>query len=115
MKKKNSRIFIIIAAVLVLVLMVVAGTAASVYAFRQLTTSEEGAPAETALNQQAEDDSEDPWEKGVLVSGVDPESPAAFWEIGINSGGRLTTAGAGDMTLGPPASGGTIIFEWNLF
>ncbi len=31
---------------------------------------------------------------------LDPESPAALWEIGINAGGRLSTAGAGEVVLG---------------
>lgn len=43
---------------------------------------------------------------------LDPDSFAAFWEVGIDAGGRLSTAGAGTMILGP---GAVEVGQWSLY
>ncbi len=94
MKEKKSRTFIIVAGILVAVLIVVAGTAASVFAYRQLTEDEverSGLNLSAQIDELLQDEGqveEEPdlefWEKGVLVTGVEPGSPAA--EAGIRRG-----------------------------
>ncbi len=41
---------------------------------------------------------------------LNPEADAAFWEIGINDGGRLSRAGGGDIILGEA----TLVNDWQL-
>ena len=94
MKEKKSRTFIIIAGILVVLLILAAGTAASVFAYRQLTETEEDLPRLISSSQPAEVLQDEPldeeeedlelWEKGVLVTGVESGSPAA--EAGIRRG-----------------------------
>ena len=54
MKEKKSRTFIIIAGILVVLLILAAGTAASVFAYRQLTETEEDLPRLISSSQPAE-------------------------------------------------------------
>jgi PDZ domain-containing secreted protein len=94
MKEKKRRTFLVAASVLIAFLIVAAGTAASVFAYRQLTEVEESEPQQLFSFQSEEiqqddlldeeEDDVDISEKGVLVTGVDPESPAA--KAGIRRG-----------------------------
>jgi membrane-associated protease RseP (regulator of RpoE activity) len=84
MKKNNKRTFIIISVVLIAVLLVIAGTTASVLAYRQLADSETVDSPLPGVAQQEESGSVAISEKGVLVSGVDPDSPAA--QAGLRRG-----------------------------
>ncbi len=42
---------------------------------------------------------------------LDPESEAAFWDIGVNANGRLSPAGAGEIIFGEF----TAVAEWCLY
>ena len=84
MKKNNKRTFIIISVVLIAVLLVIAGTTASVLAYRQLADSETVDSPLPGVAQQEETGSVAISDKGVLVAGVDPDSPAA--QAGLRRG-----------------------------
>lgn len=84
MKNKSSRTFIIIAAAAVVALFVIAGTAVSVYAYLQLTDAQGKEKEATAAMLQEELGGIPMSEKGVLVTGVQPESPAA--QAGLRRG-----------------------------
>lgn len=43
---------------------------------------------------------------------LDPDSPAAFWPIGIDDNGRLSKAGAGDLIFGAAAAD---VEQWSLY
>lgn len=43
---------------------------------------------------------------------LDPDSPAAFWEIGVNDSGRLSLAGAGELIFGAAAAD---VQQWSLY
>lgn len=84
MKKNNKRTFIIISVVLIAVLLVIAGTTASVLAYRQLADSETVDSPLPGVAQQEESGSVAISDKGVLIAGVDPDSPAA--QAGLRRG-----------------------------
>ncbi len=92
MKEKKRRTFLVAAGILIVILIVAAGTAASVFAYRPLTEVQESEPKqlysfqteEIQQDDLLEEEDVDISEKGVLVTGVDPESPAA--EAGIRRG-----------------------------
>ncbi|GMQ78733.1 MAG: hypothetical protein BMS9Abin02_1267 [Anaerolineae bacterium] len=93
MKEKKRRTLLIAAGILIAFLIVAVGTAASVFAYRQLTEVEESEPWQPFSFQSeeiqqddllVEEDDLDISQKGVLVTGVDPDSPAA--KAGIRRG-----------------------------
>jgi membrane-associated protease RseP (regulator of RpoE activity) len=84
MKKSNKRTFIIISIVLVAVFLVIAGTTASVLAYRQLADSETDDSRLPGVAQQEESGSDEISDKGILVAGVDPDSPAS--QAGLRRG-----------------------------
>ena len=93
MKEKKRRTFLVAAGILLAFLIVAAGTAASVFAYRQLIQVEESEPRQPLSSQSEEIQQDDPLdeeedveisENGVLITGVDPESPAAI--AGIRRG-----------------------------
>lgn len=76
--KKRKRGILALAGILVVAILIVAGAFASVYAYRQISQDEANAeePAPAQVEKQVDIERFDD-EKGVLVTYVDPESPAA--------------------------------------